>query len=300
MRIPIPVVVLFCLGVIGGVWWHGTRDHDFLTLPPESGLLAIREKVSSPLPREDHPEGGIATAVEEPLPMTEPAIGLGDFQKPPTLAEYRDDAAKGAGYLSELAALLEAAGQPQRALLALERVIDSTSADEVQTHAAIAAIRRLRSGLSDWNADPQAAISITLQAGTGKSNAVILQPILEEIARDLGSASSGILTVSAKVASGSDIPSTFGPPPVALWFAGPAENSRSTEVLSFTAESPESLRTDVLDTLCQLLRGYLARTASLTIPAFIPDGGDTAGLLKCHITRLSWQELGSRLNQPPP
>jgi len=298
VRIPIPVVVLLCLGVIGGVWWHGTRNHDFLTPPPEAGLLAIREKVSSSLPRANHPDDVVATEAEEPPQAPRPAIAPGDFDKPPTLAEYRGDAAKGAAYLSELAALLEAAGQPQRALLAWERVIDSTAADEVETRKAISAIKRLRSGLSDWNADPQAAISITLQAGTGKSTAVILEPILEEIARDLGSASSGILTVSAKVASGSDIPSTFGPPPVALWFAGPVENSRSTEVLSFTAESPETLRADVLDTLCQLLRGYLARTASLSISATFPDGGDTAGLLKCHITRLSWQELGSRLNQP--
>lgn len=291
------MVVLLCLGVIGGVWWHGTRDHDFLTPPPESELTAIREKVAASIPPADHPQE-VENETTVPSPQKQEIIEPGDFNKPPTLAEYRDEAWKGAAALAGLAARLEAAGKPQRALLAWERVLDSAAPDPEQTRTAIAAIKRLRSGLSAWNADPQAAIAITLHAGTGKSTAAVIDPLLAEIAGELNAASSGILNISVKVASGNDIPDSFGPPPVALWFAGPADDSPSTEVLSFTIDSTENLRADVLETLCQLLRGYLARTASLTVPEAIANEGQTAEPCPWLVTRLGWLELGSRLNQP--
>jgi len=297
VRIPIPVVVLLCFGVIGGVWWHGTRDHDFLTPPPESELAAIREKLAASIPPADHPEE-VDNETTAPSPEKQEVIEPGDFNKPPTLADYRDEAWKGAAALAGLAARLEAAGQPQRALLAWERVLDSAPPDPEQTRPAIAAIQRLRSGLSAWNADPRAAIAITLHAGTGKSTAAVIEPLLAEIAGELNAASSGILSISAKVTSGSDIPDSFGPPPVALWFAGPADDSRSTEVLSFTVDSPENLRADLLETLCQLLRGYLGRTASLAVPEDTATGGQVTEPGQWPITRLAWLELGSRLNQP--
>lgn len=298
MRIPIPLVILLCLGVIGGVWWHGTRDHDFLTPPPAAELAAIREKVADSIPPADHPEESQDEATSS-APQGKPpeVIEPGDFNKPPTLAAYRDEAWKGAAALAALASRLEAAGQPQRALLAWERVLDSAPPDPEQQRAAITAIRRLRSGLSPWNVEPQAAIAVTLHAGTGKSTAAVIEPLLAEIAAELGVASSGILNITAKVTSGSDIPESFGPPPVALWFGGPADDSRSTEVLSFTVDKPENLRADVLETLCQLLRGYLGRTASLTIPEAAPGGGQAAEPSTWLITRLAWLELGSRLNQ---
>lgn len=305
MRIPIPVVALLCLCVVGGVWWFGTRSHDFLTPPPESRLAAVRAKVEFSLPRADHPDdvattpaaAGEATA-PPPGEAPKPAIDPGDFNKLPNLAEYRDDAAKGAVHPADLAVLLESQGQPQRALLAWERVLDSTTADENQTRAAIAAIKRLRAGLSDWNADPAAAIAVTLHAGTGKSTAAVLTPVLEEIARELEKASSGVLKVTASVASGHDIPSTMGPAPVAIWLAGPASDSPSTEVLSFTIGPPESLHADVLKTLFQLIRGHIGRTASLSIPAAMADEAEPLGIMQSHITRLAWLELGTRLNKP--
>lgn len=296
MRIPILVVVLLCLGVVAGVWWLGTRDHDFLTPPPESDLAAIREKVASSIPAADHTEEMADESSASPPEPPQEVIEPGDFNKPPTLAEYRDEAWKGAAALAGLAARLEAAGQPQRALLAWERVLDSAPPDPEQTHAAIAAIQRLRSGLSAWNADPQAAIAITLHAGTGNSTAILIEPLLAEIAGELSAASSGVLNISVSVASGSDIPESFGPPPVALWFTGPAEDSRSSEVLSFTAATPENLRVDVLETLYQLLRGYLGRTASLTVPETTAATGNAAGPSPWLVTRLAWLELGSRLN----
>ncbi len=299
MRIPIPVVVLLCLGVISGVWWHGTRSYDFLTPPPESKLAAIREKVAASVPPADHrddtTEVSTATSPEQPQEIIHP----GDFNKPPTLAEFRPEAWKGAAALAGLAAQLEEAGQPQRALLAWERILDSAPPDPEQTRTAIAAIKRLRSGLSDWNADPQTVIAITLHAGTGKSTAAMIEPLLAEIADELSKASSGILKISAKVTSGSDIPNSFGPPPVALWFAGSLDDSRSTEVLSFTAATTENLRADTLETLCQLLRGYLGRTAVLTVPEAISEDGQATKPCPWLVTRLAWLELGTRLNRPP-
>jgi hypothetical protein len=302
VRIPIPVVALLCLCVVGGVWWFGTRSHNFLTPPPESELAAIRAKVEFSLPRADHPDDVISTpapAKESPTPPPtegpKPAIKP---DSPPSLAEYHDLTDKSAAHLMDLAGTLETEGEFQRALLAWERVLDSTTADETQTRAAIAAIKRLQAGLSDWNADPAAAIAITLHAGTGKSIAAVLTPVLEEIARELEKASSGVLKVTASVASGHDIPSSMGPAPVAIWLAGPASDSLSTEVLSFTVGPPESLRADVHKTLFQLVRGYTGRTASLSIPAAMADEAEPLEIMQSHITRLAWLELATRLNKP--
>jgi hypothetical protein len=300
VRIPIPVVILLCLSVVGGAWWYGTRHRDFLTPPPESKLAAVRASVGFPLRPADHPVDPPAAPGEPPPGNTpEPALRPGDFDLPPNLAEYREDAVKGAAPLQELAALLETKGQAQRALLAWERAIDSATEDQDQMRTAIASIKRLRAGLSDWNTDPAATLAITLHAGTGKSTASILTPVLEDVAREIERASAGILKVSVSVASGRDIPSTIGPAPVALWLAGPVADSRSSEVMAFTLDSPEVLHADILRTLFKLIRGYVERTTFLRIPVAISEHEDPADMLQSHITRLAWQELGIRLNLPP-
>ena len=145
--------------------------------------------------------------------------------------------------------LLETEGEFQRALLAWERVIDSAKPDETQTISATSAIKRLRPAIPAWNTDPASAIAITLQAGTGKKTAKLLTPVLEQAARDIEQASAGILKVKAAITAGKERKADTGPAPVALWLAGPAKDSRSTEVLSFTVGTPESLTEEINKTV---------------------------------------------------
>lgn len=305
MRVPIPVVILLVLAVVGGVWWETTRHMDFLTPPPAARLEEIRVKIESSLPRADQMDDAISVpaVVKEtkPPPMEEPkpTIDLGDLTTPPTLQNYGELSPQGSAYLIELATRLEEKGEFQRALLAWERVIDFTKPDESQAAAAVSSIKRLRPTLPDWNAKPEAAIPITLHAGTGKTLAKTLAPILEGVARDLERASSGTVKVKAAVTAGKTNTSTKGPVPVALWLAGPDKKSTSTEVLSFTVDSPDALRQDILKTVFLLVRSHLSRSTAFTPPAGLGDGENPRDALNFRVTRLCWSEFASALTLPP-
>ncbi len=215
----------------------------------------------------------------------------------PQLVEYRNHAVNDPALLLELARQLETQGKLQRSLLAWERVLDSAAPDEARTTEAIQAIKRLRPTLPEWNMDQAKTIALTLHAGTGKSTAEILTPVIEGIARDLEQVSSGILKITPIVTAGRDVPKSRGPAPIALWFSGPGVEPGSTEVLAFTSGPPEMLRDDVLKTLLRVIRSYLARTSALTVPEAVNADENPLDTLHFRVTRLAWLELGSRLNK---
>ncbi len=301
------MVILLVLAVVGGVWWSNTRHMDFLTPPSAEKLESIRIKVESSLPRADQPDDAISVplVVKEPEPppppppVEEPEIDLGDLTTPPTLQSYGELAPQSSAHLIELATGLEKKGEFERALLAWERVVDLTPADAAQADTAISAIKRLRPTLPDWNSNPDAQIKITLHAGTGKKLAKTLTPILEGVARDLEAASSGIVKVTAAVTVGKTSTSAKAPTPVALWLAGPGKKPTSTEVLSFTVDSPDNLRQNILKTVFQLVRSQLGRDTAYTPPAALADGEDPQSALNFRITRLCWSEFAAGLNLPP-
>lgn len=305
MRVPIPVVILLVLAVVGGIWWSNTRRIDFMTPPSAAELVEIRQKIESSLPQVDQPENAISAppvekAPEPPPPPVEPPkpkIDLGDITTPPVLHNYGEITPLGSAHLIELAAALEEKGEFQRALLAWERVIDLTKPDATQAATAISAIKRLRPTLPDWNTKPETAIALELHAGTGKTMAKTLTPILEGIARDLETASAGIVKVKAMVTAGKNTPAK-SPIPVALWLSGPGKKPVSTEVLSFTLENPDALRQEVLKTVFLLVRSHLSRSTAYTPPAALAAGEDPQSALHFRITRLCWSEFAAALNPP--
>lgn len=304
MRVPIPLVILLVLSVVGGVWWYGSKDLDFLTPPSEASLATIRSKVEESLPPADHPLDAVPTPViEEPPPPppveTKPEIELGDLSVPPHLDEYAASGEKGAAYLIELAALLEAEGQFQRALLAWERVLDSAKSTDADVQSAIAAIKRLRPTLPDWNTDPTKATAITLEAGTGRKTAKLLTPILVAVASELEKSSAGLLKVTAKVTAGKDQKNSSTPSPVAIWLSGSAKESRSTEVLSFTVGKPETLPDEVRLTVFRVLRGYLGHKSGQSPPPALGENEPAVDAFTSHVSRLLWNDLGVTLNHPP-
>jgi hypothetical protein len=263
-------------------------------------LEKVRTRVVASIPQPNHPADAISVPddVRPPLPAPLPIIAPGDFAQAPALDEYRNAGTTEAADFIALAVRLENEGQFQRALLAWERVIDTGKPDDFQATTALSAIQRLRPTLPDWNTDPASAIAVTLHAGTGKATAKILAPALEEVALELERASAGILNFSAQVnASKSDLAAS-GPVPVAIWITGHTENAPSSEVLSFTVHSPESLRDVLRLTIFRLIRAYLARTTTHTPPPLLGENEKPLTALGSHISRLSWQELGKRLNPP--
>ena len=280
---------------------------DFVTPPSAEKLGQIRLSAKFLLPAEEKPENlpppspPLPPVVAElPLPPVEelkPAVNLGDLTTPPTLQSYGELASEGPERLTELAMALEAHGEFSRALLAWERVVDLTKPNETQAAAAVSSIKRLRPTLPDWNGQPDAAISIVLSAGTGKKLAKTLSPILECVARDLEAASSGILKVKATVTTGRT--STLkGPVPVALSLVGAGKKPSATGTLSFTADSPDGLRAEILKTVFQLIRGQLSRTTAYTPPAALGEKEDPQSALNFRVTRLCWSEFAAGLNLP--
>jgi len=297
--------MLLTVVVIGGAWAFGVHKKDFLTPPSDSQLDAIRVKVVSTIAHQNavpksEPPPTLVIAPVEPIVIEEPKkeIDLGNLTDPLDLKLYAERATEGSPHLIELAMALEEKGHFNRALLAWERVIDLTRPDGEQSAAAFAAIRRIHPTLPSWNSDPTKAIAITLHAGTGKSMAKTLKPVIAEIATELSNASSGILSFSIKVAAGKTDLTANGPTPVALWLAGPSKDLRTTEVLSFTVDSEEELRQDILGTIFQLMRGYLNQTTTFTTPAALASDEPPLEALSYRFTRLCWQEFGTSLNLP--
>lgn len=305
MRVPIPVVFFLIIAVVGGVWWNGTRGKDFLTPPSAEESRDLRMRLESSFPQATEFDNAISEPLaragpEKPVASEppKPEIHLGNPEALPDLAEYADRSPEGAAHLMELAVALEERGHFQRALLAWERVIDLTKPDDDQMMTAVSAIKRLRPTLPDWLPDTSKAIAITLHAGTGKTMAKSLTPILEQAARDLEKASAGVLKVTAKVTAAKGNLSAKGPTPVALWLAGPTKMSRSTGVLSFTVESPQVLHQEVLATVFKLVRSHIDQTTSYTTPAVLTEQENPLEALSYRFTRLCWSEFGTTLSLP--
>ena len=298
MRVPIPVVILLCHCVISGVWWAGTRKHDFLTPPSENRLAVIRERAGDGMHGQDATSDVSPTpGAENIIPQTQAEVAKPSQDSPPQLADYRHQAEEDPASLVELARKLEARGKFQHLLLAWERILDSALPDEARTAMALQAIKRLRPTLAKWNMDPSKTLSITLHARTGKSTAGILTPVLEQIAGDLMEASSGILNISTQVTAGNDIPKKRGPAPIAIWIAGPSDKARTTEARVFTVGPVDTLRNDVLKIVLQIIRSQLGRSASLTVPEISNSDANSPDSMHFCVTRLGWQELGSELNK---
>ncbi|MFU8892371.1 MAG: hypothetical protein ACNA8L_01975 [Luteolibacter sp.] len=297
MRIPIPVAAILCLLALAIPVWLGMRNADFLTPPEDAALDAIRSHAESALPRLSTQSDAISAGGTGTRMVAEaPPVHLGNLSAPPLLTEYADRAVRGAPYLIELANRLENEGHLARALLAWERVVDRAVASESETNAAIAAMARLNPGNPSWNGNTGERLAIVIHAGTGKKSAEALEPILRQAAAEIARASSGILTVASKVNSGPDIDIGDGPVPVAIWMSGTHDQAPSTEVLSFTVATPETLEHDTHRTLYLLIQGHLRNSPEIKRPPDPPEEGDPREALNTQITRLQWKKFGELLN----
>ncbi|MEI7927391.1 MAG: hypothetical protein WCH40_02495 [Verrucomicrobiales bacterium] len=305
MRAPLPIVFLLTIAVVAVTWWQGTRGLDFLTPPGEEKLALARLQaakigsVSSPndLPALSNSQGGQAS---EPDASTEPEIKLGSLETAPGLEAYAVDSQQGADHLVKLATALEAKGSFQRALLAWERVIDLGKAEVATRQTAFSAVKRLRPTLPTWNIDPEGAIPLVLHAGTGPATAPGLKPLLEEAARLLGQASDGVIAATPDLAIGKKAVDATGPAPVAIWLSGPANDTRSSEVFSFTVSGPATLRDQLLRTLYLLVSSQLKSKIAYTPPLPLEPADEPVEALATRVTRLCWREMATGLNLPLP
>lgn len=313
VRVPLYIVLPLVAAIVALIWWQGTLGYDFVSPPSEQKLAEARAEAArdfsgnapTDAPKRASLNGEAQPSDSEAEAPKEPEIDLGNLETSPGLETYAVETPKGSDHLVKLAAALEAKGAFQRALLAWERVLDHAQPqpDPDSYAQALASVKRLRPTLPAWNIDPEGAIPIVIHAGTGEATATALKPVLDDAAREIVSASKGILAVTVDIAVGKKMPNPTGPAPVALWISGAAKDSPATEALSFTVENPANLRAQVLTTVYGLVGGQLKRkTAYAPLPE-LPSGEDPAESLNCRITRLCWRELGAGLNlapSPPP
>lgn len=305
VRVPLPVVILLAIAVVAGTWWGATRQMDFLTPPTAERLAITRQLATTWLPRAEVQLPSVAPEPPEvdrspprrietrpPRPASETA------ERNPKLDTYVERAAKGSRHLIELANLMDASGDRQRALLAWERVLDSCKPGSTHYAAALTATRRLRGLVPAWR-ERNAPFEVVVHVNTTAAGEASVKPVLEKVRVELEQASAGILKVGAELTATRKVGKGVRSLPVSLWLSGAGDEPRKTETLSFLVKRSTNLQGELQRQLFKVVVGQLgARGKALGAAAAVEDE-TPLDALSFRITRLRWFEFGRALNPAP-
>ena len=309
MRIPVPIVISSCVVATILTWYFSTRHADFTTPPTKSELkkTAVNWKKSnaSDSKSDDDQKSSPSTETSKatppnkatPTPPPPPQIPIGDIHRSPRLSEYGEFGDQGADAMIALALKLESKQAPKRALLAWERVIDSTEANKAQVKQASQAIAKLKPTASPWNPDPSTELTITLHAGATISNKKALQEALQATAAVITEASGFILHVKTEMTLGKGAAPKTPRTPIAIWFTHslqkPKKNIVKTPPLSFMADptQEEMLANQFQAAAYALISNHMAETTDYAKFPEYPAGVTPEELLKFYVTRLMWSEF---------
>jgi len=287
-------------------WHFRTKDMDFMK---PKGVLLAKEDDGSGLavgpitlqPKiEENPE--IAEVLGNPEKEDEvPEIpevteaDLGDLEASPGLGSYRDFGKMNSTQrLLELSSTLRARGQFQRALLALERVMDSSKADSEAIGEAATGIAALTPTLPRWNIDATAEISLSLNIGSARAPSDSLKKAALEVATLIRESSSDQLEIIPKITS-SKSSDALEDSPVALWLATISEEPASSAVVTVKVSDDETAAIEELAlAVFQAVRGHLVRQG---YPKPLPLRASGRDLLAVHVTRLMWRDFARSLQK---
>jgi hypothetical protein len=299
VRLPWPIVSIAVCLVALVVWIAGTRDLDFVTPPTERELAELRGRLRVEFPNAPvapDPYELAADALHGPGFLPAPPIVLGDLSHRPVIDEFIEQAGRGAGHLMRLAALLEERGEPDRALLAWERVLDSAEPNPLQTRVTLSQIRRLRGEAPKWNVGGSRRSEIQLHLMVAKPHLRKLKAVAESFAMEIEEASSGGLAVELRISAiregGWKTTNHHG---VMMRLSGTGDKSPTTAMMVFQAEpgdAPARWRIKLIE----LLAAHASSGFPLSPPPLDSDPSASADLLKVHVTRLFWSQLGTSLN----
>ena len=309
MRIHWAIVLLAVIGTISITWYLRTKDMDFLTPggvdPGEdkentniaTGETSVQPTIpeapeTAPGPPEDPPK----PVEPEVTPITE--ADLGDLEAAPGLDAYRTFARENsADRLSMLSSTLRSRGYSQRALLAFERVIDSSKPDPKHLTEASVGIATLTPNLSRWNVDPTAEIQLNLTLSIARPAPESLKESLLALALTIRESSGDQLEIIPKIISKEDAEAPADGP-VALWLS-PVENDELTSsVITARLPSDPDLAYPALAlAIFKAIRSSLARAGYPRAIDLKLEGPD---LLKTQITRLMWRDFALTLQPETP
>ncbi|MDB4373382.1 hypothetical protein N9283_00215 [Akkermansiaceae bacterium] len=304
MRISWPIVLVSVIGVILVAFHLRTRKMDFMTaanveLPPEDfgDDLAVGAPVMQPKIKDGPKINLAAQPTEDEVPVVAEITDdeLGDLESAPGLDEYRSFARENpAAQLLALSSTLQARGDFQRALLALERIIDTcaqVSPEELQQ--ASDDIASLSPTLPRWNVDPSSESELVLHFQASKNTSEEVKAAALEIATLIRKHSGDQLEITPTVETLA-IQADVGSPPAALWISGPEKNQRQTALFSVRT-SGDDLTGSLISGTFSSVRGYLA---NLGYP--FPQQSENVSpedLLSRHVTRLMWLDLAASLRK---
>ena len=319
MRIPIPTVITLSVIVTLTSWFIGTRKMDFAKPPTPEEFVQIAKQWEDGKPHITPLKKSKRQLAKTSADNSDQTLNHGlrkkpdqfpeiDFDRSPLLSEHGVLQDKGAGYLSRFAGHLESMGQAKHALLAWERVIDTTSPDKDERKQALSAIKRLKSSQPPWNPDPSSGIQLTLQAGASVNDAQVLKRALEITAQNMSAASGGVVQVSVKLSLGKSSNDQAADVPIALWLSRPASATRTTQAetspVSFMADASDEsiLISEIQMGAYNIIRKQLAKETSFSQLAEQPENihaeNTTADeLIECYITRLMWREFANSMKE---
>jgi len=304
VRIHWALVVLSVIGTILLTWHLRTKDMEFLKpagviLPPEdngSEIASLQPEI------DDQPEiSDDIIPPESPNKIKEPEItkitesDLGDLEATPGLAEYREFASQNSpDRLFELSSTLRARGQFQRALLAIERVIDTSKADPESLSEAAKGIAALSPTLPRWSVDPTTEFSLNLHLGTARTPSESLKKTILDVALLIRESSGDQLDI-IPIINSSDNPQAPENSPIALWLATSGDDPASSSVFTLRLSNDEAeFFPEISLAVFKAIRSHLTR---LGYPPPIDLEESSRNLLSFRITRLMWREFARSLHK---
>lgn len=305
--IPWPIILSSLLGVILITWHVLTSGMDFMTptnlpLPPEDfgADLATGAPVMQPKIK-DGPKFNLpAQPTEDEVPIVAEVTDeeLGDLESAPGLTEYRSYAQKASAQsLFALSSTLQARGDFQRALIALERIIDTckgVTPEELKQ--ASADIASLSPTLPQWNVDPMSETELVLHFKTTKKTSEVVKEAALEIATLIRKHSGDQLEITPRIET-SNSPQNTSAPTITVWLSSP-ERTQGQTAFSPVPPAEQNLTPALIRSTFQSVRGHLV---NLGYPfSDQPDQTDPKELLTRHITRLMWHDLAKALTAERP
>lgn len=222
-------------------------------------------------------------------------LDLGDLKTSPGLAAYRGFAQENEpDRLFDLSSSLRARGQFQRALLAFERVIDSSNASPAILKEAAQGIRTLAPTLPNWSIDPTNEFSLTLQLGTSQPASPELKGALLEVATTIRKSSSDQIEITPKITTRKS-PGEIPDQPITIWLSSTEEKAKQTPITNLRISSGLEEATDEISfAIFQTVRAELTSLSYPPAPTLQISGKD---LLSNYITRLMWRDFARNLTE---
>jgi hypothetical protein len=302
MHIPWYLVTPLAAAVFGSFLWIGARNKDF-SVAPDDQAVAIsvsqwKRKHPSLPPRE--------RALPSPQPVTKakaqseksitPQIPLGQLETIPSLEHFREHLDFETESFIQLAIQLESSGKLDHALLAWERVIDSTDTNAEQSLQARKAITALRATQPIWNTDSEDNFDLILHINTPVEHKTQISALLGQLSDDIRNASSyqvapQILIKTTPQRDG------YPSPPIRVWLSSTGKDAKQAPQLTLQLNEGEApLDEQLYMAIYRSISGQLEQYSELMPPATLSPTETPRESLTTNLTRLHWKELCQSLH----